>query len=462
MKINYLIAVCLYVLAGCLQAESPKPNVVFFLVDDMGYMDIACNGSSTYETPNIDRLAKQGVRFTQAYAACGVCSPSRHAIMSGKYPARTGCTNYGMPMSASEFTLAESMKENGYSTWFLGKWHLGSQPGQKPEEQGFDVNIGGGREGQPGSYFWPYASQRNSKGGTLTRHLKEGGRQGEYLTDRLGDEAVKLIDQHEGQDPFFMFFSFYSVHTPIMAKQDDIDYFQKKINGIDFPSGPKVVKEAGTGMKQIQDSPKFASMVKSVDDAVGKVMAKLQEKGLAENTLVVFTSDNGGAAYYGNATSNLPLRGAKGWYYEGGIREPLIISWPEKIKPAISKEKVIGTDFYPTLMDLTDGTPRPEQHVDGVSLKDTLLQQKPIPNRNLYWYYPHDHGSGSRASSAMISGEHKIILSLRTGKTQVFNLENDLSEKNDLSESDPELTAGLLVQLRAWQSDLGVKEKLED
>lgn len=438
-----------------------KPNIVFFLVDDMGYMDIACNGSKTYETPNIDSIAKEGLRFTQAYAACGVCSPSRHAIMSGKYPARSGCTNYGMHMKASEFTLAESLKENGYETWFVGKWHLGSKEGEKPEDQGFDINIGGGSEGQPGSYFWPYSSKRSKNGGTLTQHLKEGGKEGEYLTDRLGDEAVKLINKHDGKKPFFLYFSFYSVHTPIQAKEDDVEYFKKKIAAMKFAEGPSTVKEGGKAMKQMQDSPQFASMVKSVDDAVGKVRAKLKEKGFDENTLIFFTSDNGGAAYYGNATSNLPLRGAKGWYFEGGIREPLLISWPGKIKPGESSEKVIGTDFYPTILDLIGAEQKPAQHIDGVSIKTALLGQKALPKRNLYWYYPHDHGSGTKASSAMVSGDYKLIQSLRSGEVQVFNLKNDLGEKKDLAKSNPELTSELLKQLREWQQGLGLKEKLK-
>lgn len=443
-------------------AGSTKPNVIFFLVDDMGYMDIACNGSKVYETPNIDALAKSGMRFTRAYAACGVCSPSRHAIMSGKYPARSGCTNYGMPMDASEYTLAEAMKENGYDTWFIGKWHLGEKNGQKPEDQGFDLNIGGGREGQPGSYFWPYARKGSRNEGTLTKHLKVGGKEGEYLTDRLGDEAVDLIESHKSRKPFFMCFSFYSVHTPIMAKQDDIAYFKEKISRTAFPKGPRMIREGDVEMKQVQDSPKFASMVKSVDDAVGKILAKLKEKGLEDNTLIFFTSDNGGAAYYRNATSNLPLRGAKGWYYEGGIREPLIVSWPAKISHGISEEKVIGTDYYPTIMELTSGKLRPEQHVDGVSIKSVLLKQRPLPKRNLYWYYPHDHGSGSKATSAMISGDYKIIHSLRTGEVQVFNLKADIGEHDDLSKSNPDLTARLLGQLKSWQAELNLKERLNN
>lgn len=460
MKFIVPIAVAL-LLGAVVNADSPKPNVIFFLVDDLGYMDVACNGSKVYETPNIDALAKRGVRFTQAYAACGVCSPSRHAIMSGKYPARSGCTNYGMPMESSEFTLAEAMKQNGYDTWFIGKWHLGSQQGQAPEDQGFDINIGGGREGQPGSYFWPYSRKGSRNEGTLTRHLKDGGKEGEYLTDRLGDEALKLLDEHDGGNPFFMFFSFYSVHTPIMAKEDDVAYFKEKIGQTEFPDGPRYKNEGGLDMKQVQDSPQFASMVKSVDDAVGKILAKLKEQGLDENTLIFFTSDNGGAAYYKNATSNLPLRGAKGWYYEGGIREPLIVSWPGTVAPGISQEKVIGTDYYPTIMELTGGELRPNQHIDGISIKDTLLQQEALPERNLYWYYPHDHGSGSKATSAMVMGDHKIIQSLRTGKVQVFDLKNDLGETEDLSEANVELTEQLLKELTTWQEGLGLRNRLE-
>ena len=461
MKLILLSVVFSMFCLNSAHAEEPsKPNVVFFLVDDLGYMDIACNGSTFYETPNIDRLAKRGMRFTRAYAACGVCSPSRHAILSGKYPARSGCTNYGMPMKASEFTLAEAMKEDGYATWFIGKWHLGDKEGQRPESQGFDVNIGGGIEGQPGSYFWPYA-RKNRKEGTLTKHLKAGGVEGEYLTDRLGDEAVNLINDHKSDTPFFMYLSFYSVHTPIMAKQEDIGYFKKKIALTELPEGPKTLSEGGVKMNQVQDSPQFASMVKSIDDAVGKVIAQLEEKGLTENTLIVFTSDNGGAAYYRNATSNMPLRGAKGWYFEGGIREPLIVSWPATIPCGMSEAKVIGTDFFPTIMELTGGKLRPEQHFDGTSIKNALMKTAELPKRNLYWYYPHDHGSGSKASSAMISGEHKLIYSLRTGQVQVFNLSSDPGEQNDISTDEPELAANLLSQLKAWQAELEVADKLK-
>lgn len=441
--------------------SEPRPNVVIFLVDDLGYMDIACNGSDLYETPNIDRLAKAGMRFTRAYAACGVCSPSRHAIMSGKYPGRSGCTNYGMPMQSTEFTLAESMKENGYDTWFIGKWHLGNRQGQHPEDQGFDVNVGGGVEGQPGSYFWPYQRKNRIREGTLTRHLKKGGKEGEYLTDRLGDEAVTLLDNRSADNPFFMFFSFYSVHTPIMAKQDDVAYFKKKIGQMKSADGPGTKMEGDVAMNQVQDSPQFASMVKSVDDAVGKVVAKLKKEGLFENTLIFFTSDNGGAAYYKKATSNVPLRGAKGWYFEGGIRVPFVVSWPKRISSGVSAENVIGTDLYPTIMDLTGGTPRPEQHIDGVSIRNVLLHQETLPERNLYWYYPHDHGSGSRAASAMIAGDHKLIWSLRTEGVQVFDLGEDPGEQTDLSKTDPELAEKLVRQLKAWQSELGLAERLK-
>lgn len=439
----------------CLAA---RPNVIFFLVDDMGYKDLGCYGSTYYETPHIDQLAESGIKFTQAYAACAVCSPSRHAILSGKYPARTGCTNFGMHMDTSEFTLAEAMKNNGYSTYFIGKWHLGDKQGEKPEEQGFDVNIAGGREGQPGSYFWPYKSTRKGKvtETTQSKHLMQGGNEGEYLTDRLGDEAIKLIKNHDSSNPFFMYFCFYSVHTPIQAKQEDIDYFKEKLKSKSF-TRPNMLKEGPKPLKQNQDSPEFAAMVKSVDDAVGKIQEQLEVSGLAEDTIIIFTSDNGGASYYNNATSNYPLRGAKGWYFEGGIREPTIISWPNKMKPSVSNQKLIGTDFYPTILDLVEAPLIPEQHLDGRSIKPHLLQQKPLTKRNLYWYYPHRHGSGVRPSAAIVSGDYKLIQSLTDNSTQLYNLKQDLSEKNDLSKSMPEKSQELLKHLSEWQQSHQLK-----
>jgi arylsulfatase A-like enzyme len=432
-------------------AES-RPNVVFFLVDDMGWADLGCFGSQTYETPHADKLASSGLRFTQAYAACGVCSPTRHSIMSGKYPGRSGCTQFGMHMAPSEETLAESMKKGGYATYFLGKWHLGDKPGMKPQDQGFDVNIGGGRAGQPGSYFYPYKGRFKQPAESLKNGMK-----GEYLTDRLGDEAVKLLNNHDRSKPFLLYLAFYSVHTPIMAKKEDRDHFSKKIAAKSFKGGAYKV-EGGKKMKQHQDSPAFSAMVKAVDDNVGKVLAKLKKMSLQDNTIVFFMSDNGGAAYYKNATSNLPLRGAKGWYYEGGIREPMIVSWPGKIKRGTSDAPVISTDFYPTILDLCGLKLLPEQHKDGTSLKDHLLSNKPLKPRSLFWHYPHNHGSGSKAAAAIRSEDYKLIEWMAGDKrVELYDVVKDIGESRDLSKAMPEKTKLMRRDLHAWQKEVNAK-----
>lgn len=434
-------------------AANKRPNIVFFLVDDMGWTDLGCYGSKLYETPNVDRLASNGIRFTNAYAACPVCSPTRHSILSGKYPARSGCTNVGHHLKPEEVTLAEALKEVNYATYFLGKWHLGGEKATLPQGQGFDVNIGGGANGQPASYFYPYKSKQ-WKGRFNVKGLDTGGEKGEYLTDRLGNEAVKLLEKHDTAKPFLLYFSFYSVHTPIQGRPDLVEKYRKKVAGMTF-NGPKYKREGGKVMKQRQDSPEFAAMVQAVDDTVGKVLETLRKRGLTDNTVIFFTSDNGGAAYYKDATCNLPLRGAKGWVYEGGIREPLIVNWPGKIKPGVCDEPVISTDFYPTILDIIGLPKKPKQHVDGVSFHPLLGSKGSYKPRPLFWHYPHNHGSGSKAAAAIRSGNYKLIEFMAEGKpSALYDLSSDIGEQKDLAKSKAKIAETLQAQLDAWQKDV--------
>lgn len=446
-------------LAGCRQGfGAEKPNVVFFLVDDMGWTDLACYGSELYETPNIDRLAKQGIRFTSAYAACPVCAPTRHSILSGKYPARSGCTNYTHNMRPDEVTLPETLKEAGYSTYFLGKWHLGHRDAMLPTGQGFDVNIGGGANGQPASYFWPYGNKKGGGGRNRVKGLDKGGKEGEYLTDRLGDEAVKLLDRHDKAEPFLLYFAFYSVHTPIQGRPDLVKRFKTKVEKMKF-EGERMKREGGRKMKQYQDSPEYAAMVHAVDLNVGKVLAALERLGLDQNTIVFFTSDNGGASYYGNATCNLPLRAAKGWVYEGGVRVPMIARWPGRFAPGECDQPMISTDFYPTILELLDLPAKPEQHADGVSIAPLLTGKGEIPDRKLYWHYPHNHGSGSKAAAGIHSGKYKLIEFLAGDKpSELYDVEDDIGEKNNLFSSNPELAARLQAELDTWQKKVDAKQ----
>lgn len=330
-----------------------KPNFVFFLIDDLGWADVGCFGSKFYQTPNIDKLAKEGMRFTDAYAASPVCSPTRASIMTGKYPARLKLTNFLIGkrqgkllpaeyihyMPLEEVTITEALKETGYVCCFVGKWHLGGEP-YWPEHQGFDINIGGTNSGMLHSYF----------GTQWQGNPPVESNPGEYLTDKLTDEALKFIESNKDRS-FLLYLSHYAVHIPLQAKQEMVEKYQAKA-AKQPGKEPRFLPEGDTMAKQMQDHPVYAAMVESVDESVGQVTKKLEELGLADNTIVIFMSDNGGlSTAEGHPTSNLPLRAGKGWLYEGGIREPVIIKWPGAVKPnSVCSEPVTSTDFYPTML----------------------------------------------------------------------------------------------------------------
>ena len=449
--------------------ESTQPNIVLFLIDDLGWKDIGCQGSTYYRTPNIDRLASNGVRFTDAYAACAVCSPTRAAVLTGKYPARLMLTDWlpsgrwnpkaklregrflrGLP--AEEFTLAESLRAAGYCTASIGKWHLGSEPFSLPEHHGFDLNIAGNAHGAPGNYFFPY--QGNWLIPTTELRAKwnvlPDGKDGEYLTDRLTDEAVKFIRDTQAAknrepgtknsaQPFFLYFPHYGVHTPIQAKPEVTAKYER-------------IPEA-----ERQGKPEYAAMVESIDDSVGRVMATLQELKLDETTVIFFTSDNGG--FY-NATSNAPLRANKGAYYEGGIRVPLIVKWPGVTKPGlVVNEPVTSTDLYPTCLAAAGLPLRPSQHLDGVNLKPLLNDtSKQLLQRSLFWHYPHynDHPS-SVPSSVIRKGPWKLIETFDPEGIELYDLANDIGETKNLAATEMTRTAELLEELRIWRVTVGAE-----
>jgi arylsulfatase A-like enzyme len=463
-----LISVCS---AGSLSAAAATaPNFLFILVDDLGWKDLGCYGSTFYETPNIDRLASQGVRFTDAYAASPVCSPTRASIMTGKYPARLGITDYiddqhghNQPehwhrntpllpphyvdrLAHEEYTIAEALKDQGYATFFAGKWHLGPE-GYWPEDQGFDINRGGCDWGSPlggDHYFSPYGNPR-----------LEDGPKGQHLPDRLAVETVKFIQMHRDK-PFFAYLAFYSVHLPLMGRPDlEAKYLQKR----------KVVPPDswGTEGKQrvrlVQNQAVYAAMVEAVDQAVGKVLDAIKELGLESNTVVIFMSDNGGlSTAEGHPTSNLPLRAGKGWLYEGGIREPMIIKWPPFTQGgSVCSEPVTSTDFYPTILEMADLKPRPEQHVDGVSLVPLLRGKGPPSRKALYWHFPHYSDQGGAPAAAIRQGEWKLIEFFEDNHLELYHLPGDIEEKNDLSRSFPEKAGELKELLQNWQKEQNAK-----
>jgi arylsulfatase A-like enzyme len=459
------------VLLGCSSVKSDsmkkQPNFVFFLVDDLGWTDLGCFGSSFYDTPNIDKLCASGMKFTNAYAACPVCSPTRASIVTGKYPQRVGITDYINPaggnqpenwrrktrllpaaykdrLAHQEVTIAEAMKEAGYATFFAGKWHLGPE-GFWPENQGFDVNKGGIERGGPyggKKYFSPYGNPR-----------LEDGPEGEHLPDRLALETVKFIKAQQGK-PFLAYLSFYSVHTPLMARSDLKEKYQAKAKTVQS-AGPTWGQEGRRKVRLVQDHAVYAGMVEAMDQAVGKVLDALEQLQLANDTVVIFMSDNGGlSTSEGHPTSNLPLRAGKGWLYEGGIREPMIIRAPGITKPgSICAEPVISTDFYPTILELGALPSKPDQHVDGVSLVP-LLEKRSLAQRPLFWHYPHYGNQGGSPGGAVRLGDYKLIEFYEDNRVELYNLKDDISEKNDLSAKLPQKTEKLHQMLQTWRQQV--------
>lgn len=454
------------------EKKTDKKNVLFILADDLGYHDLSCMDSEYYETPNIDRIANEGVIFTDGYAASQVCSPSRASIMTGKFPARHGITDwigaktgeawrkagrhtkllppdYVHHLSHEYTTLPEAMKEVGYKTFFAGKWHIGGK-GSWPEDHGFDINKGGWDVGSPGGgYFSPFQNPN------LENH-----EDGENLSMRLAKETAQFIRDNK-DTAFFAYLSFYAVHGPIQTTQEKWTKYRDKAEKIG-------IQEKGFEMgrflpiRQVQDNPVYAGLVESMDDAVGHVLNTLDELNLTDHTLVVFTSDNGGvAAGDAFATSNKPLRAGKGYQFEGGIREPYFIKVPwmkggKKIDVPVS-----GTDFYPTILELTNTELKPEEHRDGISLVP-LLEGQIMDERPLIWHYPHYGNQGGEPSSIIRKGDWKLIHYYEDGRKELYNLKNDLSETNNVAKEHPARVEKLDQILFDYLNEVGAKFPVKD
>lgn len=445
-----------------------KPNILFILIDDMGQRDLGCYGSSFYETPVLDGLARAGMRFDRAYAACPVCSPTRASLLSGKYPARVGVTDwigahtkgklaevpYADHLPLSETSLAAALREGGYRTWHVGKWHLG-EADYYPEHHGFDINIGGCNWGGPwNGYFSPY------------RHPNlPDGPDGEYLIDRITDEAIRLIQEADGDKPFFLNLWHYAVHTPIQSPPELVEKYRKKAEAMGlFPEDgleagerfPSMHKQGERVLRRrIQSDPAYAAMIENLDTNIGRLLKALEETGKAENTLVIFTSDNGGlSTAEGSPTSNAPLAEGKGWMYEGGVREPLIVRWPGQVPAGVvSDAQVTSPDFYPTLLEAAGLSLRPKQHVDGESFLDAL-HGKSYARRPMYWHYPHYGNQGGTPGCSVIDGDWKLIHFFEGGPDALYNLAEDTSESHDLAQEVPEKAASLRALLDAWLAEI--------
>ena len=455
--------VILSLLASLTLTAKKKTNFVFFLVDDMGMMDLGTYGSTFHETPNIDQLAKTGMKFNYGYAACPVCSPTRASIMTGRHPVRVDITDW-IPGQANkktnklihpsdqnnlaleEVTLAEELKNHGYQTFFAGKWHLGSE-GHWPTDQGFDINIGGHHRGSPpGGYYAPWNNP------TLEAKKKD-----EYLTERLTEESIRFLEKRDSDKPFLLYLSYYNIHTPIQAYRKHIGHYQKKAEKF---SGTTPTEQEHSGQTRMrQDNPALASMVSAVDDSVGTLLAKLDELGLSNDTVVIFFADNGGLSTKPKMGpgSNSPLRAGKGWLYEGGVREPTIIRAPGVTKAAsISNEPIVSMDFFPTMLELAGLPHKPDLHADGRSLLPELTGKKGKP-RPLYWHYPHYHGSTWKPGASIRDGDWKLIKFYDQEKVELYNLKKDPSEKKDLAKKNSAKAKELESKLIAWQKQMNAK-----
>lgn len=450
--LTWLALISLNVLAQ--GTAEKKPNILFILVDDWGWTDLSLAGSKYYETPNIDQLGKDGLRFTQAYSAGPNCAPSRASLMTGKYTPRHGIYTVGnadrgesvdrklIPienntvLNTSFVTIAEELKNAGYSTGLIGKWQLGGKnKGADAHAQGFEHVISG--NGGTTSYFYPY----NKDGKESPHEGITSGEQGEYLTDRLTDEAVKFIDGNK-EKPFFLYLSYFAVHTPTQAKE------------------PVIAKYKAKKGDQYHNNPTYAAMIESADEGIGKVLKKLETLNLAENTLVVFFSDNGGM---GAVTAQHPLRGSKGMLYEGGVRVPLIVRWPGKTKAGTVTEKpVIGIDFYPTLLDVASIKNPLNTEFDGQSFAP-LLYQKTTPDRDIFWHFPayleaykgdkrNKDAFRTRPTSTIRSGDFKLHQFYEDGHIELYNIREDIGETKDISKSNPAKTKELKDKLEAWKT----------
>ncbi len=469
---NFLVAITVILLLACSgplpQTDADRqPNFLILLVDDLGWKDFGCTGSDFYQTPNIDQLAADGVRFTQSYAACTVCSPTRAALQTGLYPARTHVTDFiagqvrpkaklkvpdwNMKLDHEHKTIAEVLKDSGYRTAHVGKWHLMPrlQPDvmqdYSPEHHGYDRNIGGNEWGAPGSYFHPY--ERN---GRYVAPLPEGGQEGDYLTDVLTDEALMILEDYK-DEPFLLNFSYYTVHTPIEAKEEDIALFTDKVDS-----------------KKLHRDPVYAAMLASLDRSVGRLRAKLEELGIADNTVMILTGDNGGLdrkgpdGRMGNPTENYPLRAGKGSVYEGGVRTPTVYYWPG-VTPggALIEEPVITMDIYPTILEIAgiEGDPTHNENLDGVSLVKILQDPTAkMARETLYWHYPHYHAGGATPYSAIRDGGWRLVEFYEDRRVELFNLTQDIGEEHDLAKAMPEKARELSDKLHAWRAAVGAQD----
>ncbi len=475
---HYFTLLLMLATGFCVDAQNNKrpPNIVVILADDLGWADLSSYGSTFYETPRLDQLATEGIRFTKSYASCPVCSPTRASMMTGKYPVKTGVTDWirgrqengkAMPfekliapatayqLALEENTIAEYAAAQGYKTFFAGKWHLGEEEKYWPGAQGFQVNKGGWSKGSPsgrindstGGYFTPYANP-----------MLSDGPKGEYLTDRLTDESLSFIASNK-QNPFFLFYALYAVHNPLQAPKALIKKYEAKQQQAAIKPGARFAKdgdwmqyEKGWKRRLVQDNPVYAAMLENMDWNIGRLLDALKQAGVDDNTLVIFTSDNGGlSTAEGSPTVNGPLRAGKGWLYEGGVRVPLIMYWKGKITGGTVADITVSTvDMFPTIATAINERYKKDSSIDGENIFQMLAGPAKYKNRQLFWHYPHYSNQGGKPGSAIREGNYKLIYNYDDGSTELYNTANDIAEKNNIADANKKITNRLKQELFKW------------
>lgn len=460
IKFTVILVIAMSFNLFTLNAQS-KPNIIFFLIDDLGWMDLSCQGSEVYETPMIDKLASESKVFTNAYAVHPRCVPSRYGILTGKYPARGGVPAKRHDLHDNEQTFAQFLKPAGYTSCYIGKWHIGHDK-NSPQGKGFDVSIAAGAAGSPRNYFAPY----NRTGDKPWKKSKspipdfDDAPKGEYLNDRLTDEAIGFMEDNR-DNPFFLMMAHYAVHEPLEAPKELVDKYEEKIANTTFTDTVDYIYEGTGRTKMKQDNPKYAAMIENMDDNIGRILDYLKEEGLDDNTIIIFTSDHGGLSNDGLnkrflATSNYPLRAGKGWLYEGGIRVPMFVKWPGVTNPSIDDNTIVtGIDFYPTIAEIVSNK---KVKSDGVSIVSSLKGEKEIKQSPVFWYSPkaRPKNTGDSNSIAVRDGDYKLIEWYETDKVELYNLIDDIGEQNDLSNKMTSKRDELKSILEEWKSEMGI------
>lgn len=438
--------------------DKGQPNILIVNIDDLGFHDLSCYGSKIYETPNVDKFLKEAYSFRNAYANYPRCTPSRYAMMTATYPVMEFDIN--LSSTAGENNFVKQFKKAGYQSFYVGKWHLGGGE-NSPKGFGFDDSYAAGEAGGVASHFYPYNTRKiiSPRGEVApVEDVEEAGKEGEYLADALTNRMIDFVEKHDKSKPFFAMLCHYAVHTPLEAKQEDIERNARQISNFDYGDRPEYVEEGNGETKMRQDNAAYASMVENMDWNVGRLLKALEKEGLTENTIVVFTSDHGGLSNRGSigrelATSNYPLRAGKGHLYEGGIRVPLMIRWPEKIKVKEDGESIVVLmDLMPTLLGLAfDGK---LEHVDGQSFENVLADKEKWDGRTVFFHekMARPKMTGDFPCTAMRSGQYKFLHYFDKDIYELYDLSTDISEENNLIETKPEIAARMKAEMAAWKA----------